>query len=88
MSGLGSQICGAHLQPDLSSCDFFMFGPLKSAAYRRRRQTLDELRNFITTEWEVISQRSINAHAAIDCFLSRVQAVVDNGGEHIEHLNF
>ncbi len=59
---------------------------IKSAVYRRRPQTLEELRNFITAEWEAISQRSINA--AIDRFLPRVQAVVYNEGGHIGRLNF
>ena len=72
--------------PDLSPCDYFLFGPLKDAVYRRRPRNLPELRNCILDEWDLISQRSINA--AIDQFLPRLQGVVDNNGGHIEHLNF
>ncbi len=72
--------------PDLSPCDYFLFGPWKDAVYRRRPQNLEEMRNFVREEFANISQRSINA--AIDQFLPRVQAVVENEGGHIEHVHF
>ena len=71
--------------PDLSPCDFFLWGILKDRVYRRNPRSIEELKNAITTEILAIdaSLCQMVCHSVTDC-LCRCLAVE---GQQFEHLS-
>jgi len=60
-------------------------GALQQRVYLRRQfESVDELKQTLTLEWQRLSQRFINQSIAE--WRQRLRAVVDNDGAHIEHL--
>lgn len=70
--------------PDLTVCDFYLWGNLKNKVYASNPHTLEELKQNIRREVEAISVDElmrVNAN-----FLKRCQKCVDTGGHHFQHL--
>ena len=67
--------------PDLSPCDFFLWGVLKDRVYRRKPRSIEELKNAITTE---ISEINSNLCRLVTDRLRRFLAVE---GQQFEHLS-
>lgn len=68
--------------PDLTPCDFFLWGFLKSLAYAKKPQTLMELKAAIHD-----AVAGIDANVIDRClceFKARMERVLDVGGGHIE----
>jgi len=64
----------------------WIWGALQQRVYRQRQfKTVEELKRAIVTEWQKLSQRFIDN--IINKWRRRLEAVIKNGGEHIEHCN-
>lgn len=70
--------------PDLTPCDFYLWGALKEKVYRSNPHTLDELKTNIRQEIAAISQRELQK--VINNFLSRCQKCLNNEGRQFQHL--
>jgi hypothetical protein len=70
--------------PDLTSSDLYLWGAAKSAVYRDRPRTLNELKTAITAFIRNISQADLLKVFANK--LKRVQACIDARGHHIQHF--
>lgn len=72
--------------PDITPCDFFMWGYLKDLVCHKspRPATLEALMDVITRNARAITQEQLNA--SVSHVLKRAQLVMDQGGGHIEHL--
>lgn len=70
--------------PDLTPLDFWLWGFLKSKVYGQQPRSLPALRHVIQEQIESITPDQLRA--AIYHVITRMQAVVDTEGKHIEHL--
>ena len=70
--------------PDLTPCDFYLWGYLKGRVYRDRPATLEALREAITREIRAITPDTLRK--VTRNFVTRLQMVQDKEGQHIEHL--
>jgi len=67
--------------PDLNPVDCAVWGALQQMVYQRRRfTTINQLKQAIVTEWRKLLQRFI------DRAIGRLEWVVPQQGEQIEHL--
>jgi hypothetical protein len=64
--------------------DFYLWGTAKSAVYRDRPRTLNELKTAITVFIRNISQTDLQKVFANK--IKRVQACMDASGHHFQHL--
>jgi len=72
--------------PDLSLCDFFLWGHLKSKVYQYKPQTLDELKDEITrVVGEVPGQMLTDA---MDSFRERLHSCIAAQGRHMTDIIF
>ena len=69
--------------PDLNPCDFFLWGYLKDKVYAANPRTLEDLKTAITREIAAIDQDTLKN--VVLGFESRLHAVVEMEGAHIEH---
>ncbi|XP_031357888.1 uncharacterized protein LOC116181640 [Photinus pyralis] len=72
--------------PDLSICDYFLWGYLKEKVFKRRPHTIAELRQRIIEEVNAIP-RDICARAT-ENFRHRLQQCVDANGRHLSDIIF
>jgi hypothetical protein len=70
--------------PDLSMCDFFLWGYLKSKVYANRPTSLQDLRRNIEDEIRQISRETL--HRVANNFVWRLQECVRVHGGHLEHV--
>jgi hypothetical protein len=70
--------------PDLTPPDFYLWGAAKSAVYRARPRTLNELKAAISVHVRNISQADLQKVFANK--IKRVQACMDARGHHFQHL--
>ena len=70
--------------PDLSPCDFFLWGYLKSQLSKRTPKTVAGLKRAIAAELRKIPQEMINN--ALRSWAKRCLQVYRAGGRHIENL--
>ena len=68
--------------PDLNPCDFFLWGYLKDKVYAAKPATIEELKAAITREINAIDRETLKN--VIAGFESRIHAVVETEGAHIE----
>jgi len=60
---------------------------LQQRVYHQRQfKTAEKLKRAIVTEWQKLSQRFIDN--SINEWRRRLEAVIKNGGGHIQHCNF
>ena len=69
--------------PDLTLCDFYLWGTLKNKDYRNNPHTMDELKNNITTEMRNITQQELMR--VNDNFIRRCQECLNAEGHHFQH---
>ena len=72
--------------PDLSSCDFFLWGYLKSKVYIGKPRTISELKNAIRREIASISIEKLK-NVMIN-FKHRLQECVAEQGRHLSNIVF
>jgi hypothetical protein len=70
--------------PDLTPPDFYLWGAAKSAVYRDRPRTLNEIKTAITTYIGNISQADLQKVFVNK--IKRVQDCMDDRGHHFQHL--
>jgi hypothetical protein len=70
--------------PDLTPADFYLWGAAKSAVYRDRPRTINELKTAITAFIRNISQADLQKVFAKK--IKRVQACIDARGHHFQHI--
>lgn len=72
--------------PDLSICDFFLWGYLKEKVFKRRPHTLPQLRERIIEEVNAIPHDM--CARAVQNFRDRLQQCIDANGRHLEDIIF
>lgn len=72
----------APYSPDLTPCDFFLWGHLKSMVYRTQPTSLDDLQRRIERVFAELPQDMVDR--AIDNYLVRLKKVVENSGGSVE----
>jgi hypothetical protein len=72
--------------PDLSTCDFFLWGYLKARVYQTKPRTLDELKDSIRREVEVISEEMLAR--VVTNFTERLALCVEQNGRHLSDVIF
>jgi hypothetical protein len=73
-----------HCSPDLTPPDFYRWGAAKSAVYRDRPRTRNELKTAIAGYIRKISQTDLQKLFA--CKIKRVRACIDARGHHFQQL--
>ena len=72
--------------PDLSICDFFLWGSLKEKVFKRRPHTLPVRRERIVEEVNAIPRNM--CERAVQNFRERLHQCVANNGGHLEDIIF
>lgn len=70
--------------PDLTPCDFFLWGFLKAKVYAQKPSTLEELKTLITSSIRDIDQEVIDK--SLLEYRNRLEKCVEVGGAHIENF--
>ncbi|GFW99641.1 uncharacterized protein TNCV_3418741 [Trichonephila clavipes] len=70
--------------PDLSPCDYWLWGYLKSQVYRDRTTSLGMLKDNIRLQCLTITPDLL--YSAVHNIIPRLQLLLRNDGEHIEHF--
>jgi len=73
-----------HEKPDLSTCDFYLWGYLKGKVYANNPKMLEDLKENIRTEIRRIDTAEL--HRVYDNMLQRAQKCIDVQGDHFQHL--
>jgi transposase len=72
--------------PDLSSCDFFLWGYLKSCVYAHKPRTLADLKEAIKQEVAAIDREMLDrTHTS---FLQRLEMCIKGSGHHLSDIIF
>lgn len=82
----GGDVNWPERSPDLSPCDYFLWGFLKFMVYNDRPQTLEDLQNNIRTE---ITNIPVHMLERVDLnFRNRLKQCVDSGGQQLKDIIF
>lgn len=68
--------------PDLTPCDFFLWGYLKSRIYRTQPEDLNELRRRIFQEFTELPQEMVNR--SIESYVRRLERCLELNGQSVE----
>ena len=72
--------------PDTYSVDYAISDALQQRVYHQQQfKTVKELKRATVTEWQKLSPRFIDN--SINEWRRRLEAVIKNGGGHIQHCN-
>lgn len=71
-------VAGPARSPDLSACDFWLWGYLKSKVYARNPQSISDLKNIIVSEISAVPKSIIRLVFA--SLQKRLDSCVDIGG--------
>jgi len=72
--------------PDLSVCDFFLWGYLKNRVYTTRPRTMDELKQRIQEEIRGIPTEMLQQ--AMGNLKGRLKECIRTGGRHLQDVIF
>ena len=72
--------------PDLTPCDFFLWGYLKAEVYKHRPQTLKALKDAIREEVAAIPPEMTNI--VMENFRERLRQCIANNGRHLSDVVF
>lgn len=70
--------------PDLNPCDFFLWGHLKDAVYRKNPQTLEQVEEIISDECAAVSLTTLQKISAN--FVLRLRHLIAADGAHFENI--
>lgn len=82
--GRDGPILWAARSPDLTPLDFYLWGYLKDRVYRRRPNSLEQLRQYIAEEISFISRDTFQA--TFENFQKRLELCLQENGGHFEHF--
>ena len=85
-SSLRGDISWPARSPDLTPCDFFLWGYLKAKVYARRPGTIEQLKEAIRQEVAAIPPAL--TRKVMDNFRERLQECVINNGRHLSDIIF
>ena len=68
--------------PDLTSCDFFLWGWVKSQIYRTQPADLDDLQARIQHAFDELPQEIVDR--SIGAYVSRLEKCIENDGKNVE----
>lgn len=68
--------------PDLSPCDFYLWGAIKNRVYETRPQNMDDLKSRIKKAFEEIT--SDTSRLVLDSYVKRLRKCVIVSGAHVE----
>ncbi|GBL83076.1 hypothetical protein AVEN_165303-1 [Araneus ventricosus] len=72
--------------PDLTPCDYFLWGALKDTVYGNHPSTLDELESTICVACNSISAETLKD--VMSNFILRLRHLIFSKGEHLENIVF
>ncbi|GBN62098.1 hypothetical protein AVEN_238128-1 [Araneus ventricosus] len=72
--------------PDLTPCDYFLWGALKETVYGNHPSTLDELESAICVPCNSISVET--SKDVMTNFILRLRHLIFSNGEHFENIVF
>jgi hypothetical protein len=72
--------------PDLTPCDFFLWGYVKSRVYVSPPASVDDLRQRIIREIAHVKRDEMMIKRAVRDMVRRSRTCIQEGGKHIEHL--
>jgi hypothetical protein len=84
--GRGGPTAWPPRSPDLNSCDFYLWGYMKSMVYRTAVNTQDDLLNRIMLAAERIRNDQDELARVSRSLLRRANACIRANGGHFEHL--
>ena len=70
--------------PDLTPCDFFLWGYLKDKVYVTPPASIAELRDRITREFDVLKRNIQLIRSAMWAMVNRVEVCIERNGGHVE----
>ena len=82
--GLGHNVEWPPRSPDLTPCDFFMWGYLKGKVYSTPPQDIDELRQRIVEECHALREQPAIIRRAVQDMHRRTMLCVARNGGHVE----
>ena len=74
------------VSPDLSPPDVFLWDYLKESVYINNPQTLEELKQNIRQEIDIISQEVLSS--VMKAVFKKAQLVIDAGSRHLKSVTF
>lgn len=80
----GSGMDWPPLSPDLTPCDFFLWGYLKDQVYRRNPETIEELKQYISAACDAIPPEIFKQAAGN--FALRLRHVIAANGGYVENI--
>ncbi len=81
-----AQIVWPLRSPDLSVCDFFLWGYLKSRVYENKTKDLEELKNEIKHHAGAILKAMLTK--VYESFVQRLQNCIENEGKRLSNIIF
>ena len=72
--------------PDLTPCDYFLWGYVKSKLFVAPPESVDDLKRKINDELEAVKRNPELIRRAVRDMIRRARMCIDTGGHHIEHL--
>ena len=79
-------LCWPSRSPDLSVCDFFLWGYLKSRVYISKPRTIDQLKSSIREEIQRLPTTML--HKSMQSFQERLRMCVQKRGSHLTDIIF
>ena len=70
--------------PDLTPCDFFLWGYLKSKVFQTPPDSIDDLKNRIVAEADRVKQNRNLIRRAVKDMVRRAHVCIDRDGGHVE----
>ena len=82
--GLGHDVEWPPRSPDLTPCDFFLWGYIKSKVFVNPPQTIHDLRQKIINEFNALQQQQDMIRNAVRGMQKRALLCVERNGGHVE----
>lgn len=82
--GLGHTIAWPARSPDLTPCDFFLWGYMKQKVFKTPPENLDDLRGRIEREFENLRRHPEIVRNAIRAMQAKATKCIDKNGHHVE----
>lgn len=82
--GRGGPVAWPARSPDITSCDFFLWGFVKSKVYDTPPTTAEDMQQRIVAAFREITPQMLNN--VEQSFKKRIRLCIDENGRHFEHL--
>lgn len=82
--GRGSDVLWPPRSPDLTTCDFFLWGYVKEKVYQERFTTIENFKQSIRNAFQSITRNMLQEVRR--SFRNRLNLCIEEGGQQFEHL--